>query len=173
MVSDHPLLDKSGGLIMRDQRFVAVHRGGLLIKEHHHQLMSWAADCAEHVLPFFAEPVDARLLEALQTARAWARGEIPVGNAQKASVQSHAVARELVNPAAIAVARAVGQAVATAHMADHSLGAALYALKAVKAADQSVDAEKTWQHKQLPLEINELVLSALEGSRFQSWYSIK
>jgi hypothetical protein len=150
---------------MRDQRFVAVHRGGLLS-------MTWAADCAEHVLPFFGEQPDDRLLKALQTARAWAKGEIPVGQAQKASVQSHAVAREAVNPAAMAVARAVGQAVATAHMADHSLGAALYGLKAVKAVGKSLDDEKTWQNNQLPLEVKELVLSALQDSRFQSWYSI-
>ncbi len=157
---------------MRDQQFVAVHRGGLLNKEHHRQLMIWAADCAENVLPLFGEQPDDCLLEALKTARAWAKGEIPVGQAQKASVQCHAVARESINPAAIFVARAVGQAVATAHMADHSLGADLYALKAVRAADQSVDAEKTWQNDQLPLEIKELVLSALQGSRFRSWYSI-
>jgi hypothetical protein len=157
---------------MRDKRFVAAHRGGSLSKDHHRQLMTWAADCAEHVLPLFGEQPDDRLLAALKTARSWARGEIPVGQAQKASVQSHAVARESVSPSAIAVARAVGQAVATAHMADHSLGAALYALKAVKAAEQSVDAEKTWQNKHMPLEIKELVLSALEGSRFQTWYSI-
>ncbi len=157
---------------MRDQRFVSVHRGGLLSKEQHHQLMTWAVDCAEHVLPFFGEPPDHRLLKALQTARAWARGEVPVGQAQKASVQSHAVARESKNLAAIATARAVGQAVATAHMADHSLGAALYALKAVKAAEQSVDNEQIWQNKRLPLEVKELVLSALGSSRFQSWYLI-
>jgi hypothetical protein len=152
---------------MRNKRFVAVHRGGLLSKEHHLQLMTWAADCAEHVLPFFGEQPDHRLLEALQTARAWARGEIPVGQAQKASVQSHAVARESKSLAAIAVARAVGQAVATAHMADHSLGAAWYALKAVKAVGKSIDEEKTWQNEQLPLEIKELMLLAREDSRFQ------
>ncbi len=157
---------------MRDQRFVAIHRGGLLGVDQHRQLMTWAADCAEHVLPLFGERPDDRLLEALQTARDWARGEIPVGQAQKASVQSHAVARESENLAAIAVARAVGQAVATAHMADHSLGAALYALKAVKAVGQSVDDEKTWQNNQLPLEIKKLILTALESSRVQSWYSI-
>lgn len=156
---------------MRDQRFVAVHRGGLLVKEHHRQLITWAADCAEHVLPLFIEHTDDRLLEALKTSRAWARGDCSVGDAQKASLKSHAVARESINPVAIATARAVGQAVATAHMADHSLGAALYALKAVKAAGNSVDEEKIWQGNQLPLEIKELVLSALKGSRFQTWYS--
>jgi hypothetical protein len=116
---------------MRNHQFVAVHRGGLLNKEHHRLLMTWAADCAEHVLPFFGEPTDDRLLEALKIARAWARGECSVGQAQKAAWQSHAVARESVNPVAIFVARAVGQAVATAHMSDHSLGAAWYALTAV------------------------------------------
>jgi len=32
-------------------------------------------------------------------------------------------------------------------MADHSLGATLYALKAVKIAGKSVDAERRWQSK--------------------------
>jgi hypothetical protein len=144
---------------MRDQRFVAAHRGGPLSKEQHQQLMGWAADCAEHVLPLIAENDD-RLQKILETARAWARGEVPVGNAQKASLQAHAVARESVNPAAVAVARAVGQAVATAHMADHSLGAALYALRAVKATGNPIEPERTWQNERLPLEVRELVLSA-------------
>jgi len=46
-------------------------------------------------------------------------------------------------------------------MADHSLGAALYALKAVKIAVQSVDAERTWQREQLPSVIKGLVLTAM------------
>ncbi len=152
---------------MRDQRIVTIQRGGLLGNEQHCQLITWATDCAEHVLPLFGEPIDIRLLEAIQTARAWARGEIPVGQAQKASLQSHAVARESVNPAAIAVARAVGQAVATAHKADHSINSAWYALKALIAAGKSPDAERIWQNDQLPLELRELVLSARNGRRFQ------
>ncbi len=151
---------------MRNQQFVTVHRGGLLSKEHHRQLMTWAADCAEHVLPLFGDKTDTRLLEALQTARAWSRGKCSVGSAQKASLQCHATARESSNSEAIFVARAVGQAVATAHMADHSLGAAWYALKAVNAAGQSLEAEKRWQNEQIPLELRELVLAAREEARF-------
>jgi len=45
-------------------------------------------------------------------------------------------------------------------MADHSIGAALYALKAVKNAGKSIDAERKWQNEQLPSEIMELVLTA-------------
>jgi phosphoglycerate dehydrogenase-like enzyme len=78
----------------------------------------------------------------------------------KASVGAHAVAREFTDPALIAVARAVGHAVATAHMADHSLGAAIYALKAIKYAGKSIEKEREWQNEQLPSEIMEIVLTA-------------
>jgi hypothetical protein len=45
-------------------------------------------------------------------------------------------------------------------MADHALGAAWYALKAVKNAGKSVDAERRWQDEHLLPEIMDLVLSA-------------
>jgi hypothetical protein len=143
---------------MRDKRFIAEHRGGLLIMDHHKQLIKWACRCSEHVLPLLFEKVDERLINALFIAKEWAAGNAKTGDAMKASVRSHAVARESVNPVAIAIARSIGQAVATAHMADHSLGAAIYALKAVKLAGKSIDAERKWQNKQLPSEIRELIL---------------
>jgi len=65
------------------------------------------------------------------------------------------------------VARSVGHAVATAHMADHSMVAAWYALKAVKKADKSVDNERIWQDNQLPPEIKELVLTGRKAKRFE------
>lgn len=51
-------------------------------------------------------------------------------------------------------------------MADHSIGAVWYALKAVKAVGGSVEDEREWQNEQLPLEIRELVLSARQDQRF-------
>jgi hypothetical protein len=45
-------------------------------------------------------------------------------------------------------------------MADHSLGAALYALRAAKAAGEPVERERKWQDGQLPRGIRRLVLSA-------------
>jgi hypothetical protein len=45
-------------------------------------------------------------------------------------------------------------------MADHARGAAEYALKAVKSAGKSTDAEREWQDEHLPPEIRDLVLSA-------------
>ena len=158
---------------MRDQRFVAQHRGGLLAMPHHRLLAAWAADCAEHVLPYFLEHSDddsPRL--AIETARAWSRGEIRVGTAQKASLAAHAAAREVKSRslASTQAARAAGHAVATAHMADHALGGALYALKCVKALGRSGDAERAWQLAQLPLEVRELAISALHGERFGRVY---
>lgn len=143
---------------MRDKRFIAEHRGGLLKKAQHLQLMEWACDVAEHVLPLL-DKTDERLLNALKVARAWYQGEASVGEAKKASLEAHTVARESSNPIAIAVARAIGQAVATAHMADHSLGSAGYALKAMKNAGRSKQEERGWQDEKLPPEIKELVLT--------------
>jgi len=150
---------------VRDKRFIAEHRGGALEKEQHYQLIKWACDCAENVLFLFGEPIDARLQKALNVARDWKQGNASVGDARKASLDAIAVANEITNKTAIAVARSVGHAVATAHMADHSLGAALYALKATKNAGKSIDEERKWQDEQLPSEIKELVLTARRGKR--------
>jgi hypothetical protein len=144
---------------MRDKRFVAEHRGGPLKKNQHQQLIGWACGCAENVLHLFGR-TDERLKNALNAAKGWRRGKATVGEARKAAVSAHALARESSDPVAIAVARSVGHAVAAAHMADHSLGAAWYALKAVKNAGKSADEERKWQDGQLPPEIRELVLSA-------------
>lgn len=154
----------------RDQRFVAVHRGGPLDLTRHRLLAGWAADCAEHVLPLFADrhPDDDRPRRAIEAARAWSRGEITVGEARAAAVGAHAAAREALDDEARAVARACGHAVATAHMADHALGPIVYAVRAVKLASPKADAatagerEQQWQREHLPEEVRELVLSALE-----------
>ena len=149
---------------MRDRRFVAVHRGGPLTIAKHRLLALWAADCAEHVLPLFEESnSDIRPRRAIEVARAWARGEVSVGAAHKAAVSAHAAARETANKSAIAAARAAGHAAATAHMADHSLGPAIYALKAVNAAGASPDAERAWQVDRLPDQVRALALSAMES----------
>jgi hypothetical protein len=145
---------------MRDRRFVAEHRGGPLKKEQHRQLIKWACDCARHVLPLFGENIDKRLEYALKVAKEWERGNASVGDARNAAFGAIAVANENQNPASISIARAVGHAVATAHMADHAPGAAEYALKALASQGKSIDAERKWQDKQLPHGIKELVLSS-------------
>jgi hypothetical protein len=147
---------------MRDKRFIAFHRGGLLTQEQHRKLIKWARECSEHILPLSGKNVTDRLTDALFVAKEWEEGKATVGDARKASVIAHAVAREFSDPVMIALARSIGHAVATAHMADHSVGAALYARKAVKYSGKPVDAEHQWQIEQLPLEIKEIVLMLME-----------
>ena len=128
--------------------------------EQHYQLITWACNCAEKVLPLFGKQIDERLKNALKVANEWKTGNATVGEARRASIDAIEVARESTNQTAIAVARSVGHAAATAHMADHSLGAAWYALKAVGFGVTSIAAERKWQDDQLPTEIRNLVLTA-------------
>jgi hypothetical protein len=61
-------------------------------------------------------------------------------------------------------AYAAGQAACVGHVAAHDLGAAAYAIKAVRAAVTKADSESVgrlechWQREQLPNAIRELVL---------------
>ncbi len=129
--------------------------------QNHRLLAIWAADCAEHLLPWFEiVSIDPRPREAIELGRAWARGEVSVGRAQKASVAAHAAAREINTASAVAAARAAGHAVATAHFADHCLGPVIYGLKAV--SDSEAPMEYQWQMQQLPAELRSLIISALE-----------
>ena len=145
---------------MRDKRFVAEHRGGPLTKDQHKQLILWACKCVENVLPLISNKVDERLTNAIQIAKEWTKDNTSVGDARNASIDAVRVANELTNPIEIAVARSVGHAVATAHMADHSLRAAEYALKAIKLTGISIDNERNLQNKLLSPAIIDLVLSA-------------
>lgn len=145
---------------MRDKRFIAAHRGGPLELDQHRALMAWARKCAEHVLPLMPDHMDPRLLDAISVSHKWEAGQARTGVAQKASVAAHAAARDYSNSVSVAVARSIAQAVATAHFADHCLGAALYSLKAVSLSGGSVDDERDWQDAQLSTDIRELVLQS-------------
>jgi len=160
----------------RDPRFVTIRRGGTLTDEDHHRLAVWAADCAEHVLPFFEEarPGDDRPRTAIEQARGWARGEITMTEARTAAFAAHAAARETTG-AAREAARAAGHAAAVAHMADHELGGAAYAIRAVRAAaaederEEAGRAERDRQRNQLPDEIRELVLDDEKQRNKKCW----
>jgi len=151
---------------IRDPRFITVRRGGTLKDSDHHLLAEWAADCAEHVLHLFEEmqPNDDRPRRAIESARAWTRGEVTMSQSRAAGGHAMAAARELSGAARYA-AYAAGQAGAVAHVAAHELGAAAYAIKAARAAaldgqaDEAARHECTWQRAQLPVEIRDLVLS--------------
>lgn len=150
---------------VRDARFVTIRRGGSLTDADHHLLALWAAACAEHVLDLFesARPEDRRPREALEQVRAWARGEARMSESRAAGGHAMAAGRDL-RGAPRHAAYAAGQAAVVAHVAAHELGAAAYAIKAVRAAapdgegDRAGRAECRWQRDQLPEPIRELVL---------------
>jgi hypothetical protein len=149
----------------RDPRFITVRRGGTLQDADHHLLALWAADCAQHVLHLFeaVQPNDDRPRRAIELARAWVRGEVTMTEARAAGGHAMAAARSL-RGAARHTAYAAGQAAVVAHVAAHELGAAAYAIKAVRAAAPKGESESAgrrecqWQREQLPEAIRDLVL---------------
>lgn len=133
----------------------------LVGKSNHKILAVWAIDCAIRVLPFFKEryPDDQRPEEAIETLHKWIQtGEFHMSVIRKASLDSHAAAREVGEDSpARSTARACGQAVATAHVPKHAYGSAIYAQQAVFRNTNSIKAtekERDWQYHHL-LELGE------------------
>ncbi len=86
-----------------------------------------------------------------------------MSQARTSAGHAQAAARDLSGAARYA-AYAAGQAAAVAHVAAHELGAAAYAIKAVRAAAPKGEEENAgrmechWQREQLPDAIRALVL---------------
>jgi hypothetical protein len=155
-----------------DPRLVTVRRGGTLTDEDHHRLALWAATCAEHVLGLFeaVRPDDPRAREAIEHARAWTRGEVAMMLARAAGGHAMGAARDLRGAPRFA-AYAAGQAAVVAHVAAHDLGAAAYAIKAVRASEGEAAGRRecAWQREQLPDAVRELVLDDQRNRNALCW----
>jgi hypothetical protein len=108
------------------------------------------------------EPDDPRPREAVGAARAWARGEMGMMEARARGGHAMGAARPLRGGARFA-AYAAGQAACVGHVAEHDLGAAAYAIKAVRASGGGDDLaagrlERDWQRGRLHPDIRSLVL---------------
>lgn len=128
----------------------------LVGKTNHKILAKWAIMCAKRVLPYFEGryPKDVRPKVALNTLQDWINtGKFSMKIIRKASLNSHAAARDVgIDTPARSVARACGQAVATAHVPRHACGSAIYAQQAVFRATNSFEEatkERNWQFEQL------------------------
>lgn len=146
----------------RDPRLITIRRGGTLTDSDHCLLGLWAAACAEHVLRHFEaeRPSDTRPRLAIESIRAWTTGEINMMACRAIGGHAMGAAREL-REAARYAAYSAGQAACVAHVAEHDLGAAAYAIKAAHAAaadDRAGRLECEWQRKQLPEALRELVI---------------
>lgn len=148
---------------VRDPAMVTIRRGGTLTDDNHRLLALWAADCAEHVLPLFEHERrgDSRPRDAVTAARVWAEGSLEMMQARAVGGHAMGAARPLQGAARFA-AYSAGQAACVGHVAEHDLGAAAYAIKAVRSANPADPAagrtERDWQRDQLPDQIRELVL---------------
>jgi hypothetical protein len=131
----------------------------LVNKTNKKTLAIWAINCTERVLPYFEKKHfnDHRPRAALETLQIWVNTKVfKMAVIRKASLDAHAAAREIGedNPARSA-ARAAGQAVATAHVKTHSIGAAIYALQAIYRATNASESEtviakeREWQYQHL------------------------
>ncbi len=127
-----------------------------IFKSNQKTLALWAADCAEHVLPFFEDkyPNDDRPRLAIEACRRWAvTGIFRMAEIRKASLDAHAAAKTTKQEDAKYAAHAAGQAVATAHVPTHALGASLYGIRAAAAHSGLVDdgliKERNWQLERL------------------------
>jgi hypothetical protein len=139
-------------------------------REDQRSLASWAADCAERVLPLFerAYPKDDRPRNAIKVCRTWVRtGVFSMADIRGASLAAHAAARDAKEDAAACfAARAAGQAVATPHVPQHAYGSAYYALKAIVAIDPEtaevrVAKERSWQSRRLPETLRDEIMERL------------
>ncbi len=143
------ILNKSTSVLVGHQAF----------KTEQKILALWAADCAEHVLPYFEEkyPKDDRPRKAIEACREWVRtGVFRMADVRKVSLAAHAAARDALGAgqdAACFAARAAGHAAATPHVATHAFGAPAYAIKAATAhsnnVDNSIIKERNWQLQRL------------------------
>ncbi len=108
--------------------------------QKHRTLVLWAFDCVQEPVRVLKEryPHETRPETAVALCREWARGAIKMPEAKQALLQAHAVAKELRNPADIALCHAVGQACATVHVETHAIGLPIYELTAV-ALENGID----------------------------------
>jgi hypothetical protein len=148
---------------MERKKFSVTHKDESMVelmrKTDHKTLAIWAVDCVERVMSYFEEkyPDDRRPRNAIEALQAWINtGVFKIADIRKASLSSHAAAREAgEDNAARSAARAAGQAVATAHVSTHSIGAANYSLQAIHRAttpsdaDAAVAKERDWQYRHL------------------------
>ena len=126
---------------------------------------AWAADCAERVLEVFeaGTPGDDRPATLIARARAFARGDLSASAGIRARFAGGVSASEVQAPAAIAAARAAGQAAAVCHMGAHALGAAAYAARAAGLAQahrpDAVEEEIQWQLGRMSPQVRAAVRS--------------
>jgi hypothetical protein len=160
----------------KDPRLVTIRRGGSLSDENHRRLAFWAALCAEHVLFVFEKykTEDDRPRIAIMKTKAWANGEIRTTESKIAAYYANQSGRDAAKSAKYA-AYSAGQSAVVAHVPEHGLGAAAYAIRSImeeNGKDSKVEKareEWIWQVSKLPMEIKDLVIEDAERRNELCW----
>ena len=150
---------------MRDKKWILEHRGGYLSNEQHKQLTKWAINCVNHLLPLLNNNINEKIKDAINIGNNWIFGKAKTIDAINKSREIIKYVKTLNDELEIAITRAAGHALATAHMADHSMGPVFYGLKAIKITGGSIESEINWQIKHIPKDIKNLVLEGLKNKK--------
>lgn len=135
-------------------------------------LGSWAADCAERALAVYESQAnaDSRPRAAIEGIRVFANGGKRSAQLRSLSLAAFSAARDSVNPAATAAARAAGLAASSAYthplvdvqQTKHIVGPAAYAALALEldqGGDHSIgDNEISWAVAHITPEVREILL---------------
>ena len=66
---------------MRDKKWVLEYRGGSLKIEQQKQLMKWALDCVNHLLPLLNNNINEKIINAISIGNNWIIGKAKTGDA--------------------------------------------------------------------------------------------
>lgn len=105
----------------------------LIRKQKHRTLAMWALECAEIPVKILKEhyPEEERPEIALNVCREWAQGKVKMPEAKKAILEVHQAAKQLLDPADIALCHGVGHGCAAIHVETHAIGLPIYELSGV------------------------------------------
>jgi hypothetical protein len=150
---------------MRDKKWVLEHRGGYLNNEQQKELMKWDINCVNHLLPLLNNNINEKIKDAINIGNNWIIGKVKTIDAINKSREIVKYVKTLNNEIEIAITRAAGHALATAHMADHSMGPVFYGLRAIKITGGSIESEINWQIEQIPKDVKNLILEGLKSKK--------
>jgi hypothetical protein len=105
----------------------------LIRLQKHRTIVMWVFECVRIPVQILKDryPNEKRPETAVRLCIEWSKGNVKMPVAKRALLQAHAVAKELTNPADIALCHAVGQACATVHVETHAIGLVIYELTAI------------------------------------------
>jgi hypothetical protein len=153
---------------MRDKKWILEHRGGYLSDEQHKQLMKWAINCLNHLLPLLPllkNNINEKIQDAISIGNNWILGKAKTIDAINKSREIIKYIKTLNNELEIAITRAACHALASAHMADHSIRTVFYGLKAIKFSGGSMESEINWQIENIPNNVKNIVMEGLKNKK--------